>query len=145
MNVQYSNIYPTRCNVTQFILSGNWPTCFGRYLHPSPGARTTVPTAYGICHTVTATCVAGSSNGVANTRCCRYCCMRSWWWVEVRPETCRAFSRYNKLCNVASCWTYIGIFLRCTDLWTLNPNVFIVLLFSLYLCNKCFNYFVPVL
>jgi hypothetical protein len=38
--------------------------------------------------------------------------MRSWWWVEVPPETCRAFSRY-KLCNVASCWIYeyIGILL----------------------------------
>jgi hypothetical protein len=27
----YSNIYPTRCNVTQFILSGNCSTCFGWY------------------------------------------------------------------------------------------------------------------
>jgi len=31
----YSNIYPTRCNVTQFILSGNCFTCFGWYLHLS--------------------------------------------------------------------------------------------------------------
>jgi len=23
----------------------------------------------------------GSSNGVTNTRCCRYSCLRSWWWV----------------------------------------------------------------
>ena len=44
--------YPTRCNVTQFILSGNCSTCFGWYLHPSSGAQT----ASGICHTVTATC-----------------------------------------------------------------------------------------
>jgi len=42
-------------------------------------------------------------------RCSIYSCMRSWWWVEVPPETCRAVSRYNKLCNVASCWIYIGI------------------------------------
>jgi len=27
----YSNIYPTRCNVTQFIMSGNCSTCFGWY------------------------------------------------------------------------------------------------------------------
>jgi len=27
--------------------------------------------------------------------------------VVVPPETCTAVSRYNKLCNVASCWTYI--------------------------------------
>ena len=38
---------------------------------------------------------AGSSNSVTNTRCCRYCCMRSWWWVEVTLETCRAVSRYK--------------------------------------------------
>ena len=30
----YSNIYPTRCNITQFILSGNCSTCFGWYLPP---------------------------------------------------------------------------------------------------------------
>ena len=27
----------------------------------------------------------------------------------------RAIHRYTKLCNVASCWIYTGIFLRCTD------------------------------
>ena len=77
----YSNIYPTRCNVTQFILSGNCSTCFGLYHHPSSGAQTTVSTASGICHTVTAICrycgrvgTADSSNGVTNTRCCRYSC-----------------------------------------------------------------------
>jgi hypothetical protein len=31
---------PTRCNVTQFILSGNCSTCFGWYHHPSSGAQT---------------------------------------------------------------------------------------------------------
>jgi hypothetical protein len=35
------------------------------------------------------------SNFVTNTRCCRYRCMRSWWWVKVPPETCRAVSRYK--------------------------------------------------
>jgi hypothetical protein len=34
----YSNIYPTRCNVTPFILSGNSSICFGWFLHPSSGA-----------------------------------------------------------------------------------------------------------
>jgi hypothetical protein len=38
---------------------------------------------------------AGSSNGLTNTRYCRYSCMRSWWWVEVPPETYRAVSRYK--------------------------------------------------
>ena len=53
---EYSNIYPTRCKVTQLILSGNCSTCFGWYHHPSSAAQTTVSTASGICHTVTATC-----------------------------------------------------------------------------------------
>jgi hypothetical protein len=105
----YSNIYPTRCNVTQFILYGNCSTCFGWYHHPSSGAQTTVSTASGICQIVTAICryrrkiwnwfecavggvchpqhtqtssnsstiAADSSNGVTNTRCCRYSCLRS--------------------------------------------------------------------
>jgi len=72
----YSNIYPSICNVTQFILSGNFSTRFGWYLHPSSGAQTTVSTASGICHTVIATCrsstiAAGSNNGVTNNTCCR--------------------------------------------------------------------------
>ena len=75
------------------------------------------------------TVAAGSSNGVTNTRCCRYSCMRSWWWVGVPPKTRRAVSRYNKLCNVASCWIYIGIFR--TDPWSLN--LFLIVYF---LCKE---------
>jgi hypothetical protein len=41
------------------------------------------------------TIAADSSNGVTNTRRCRYSCMRSWLWVEVPPETCRTVSRYK--------------------------------------------------
>ena len=37
-------------------ISGNCSTCFGCYFHPSWGAHTTVSTASGICHTVTAIC-----------------------------------------------------------------------------------------
>jgi hypothetical protein len=40
-------------------------TCFGWYIHPSSGAHTTVSTASGICHAVTATyCYSG---GVGTT------------------------------------------------------------------------------
>ena len=85
-------------------ISGNCSTWFGWHLHPLSGAHTTISTASGICHTVTATCrycgssnsstiATDSSNGVTNTRCCRYSCMQSWWWVKVPPETCRAVSR----------------------------------------------------
>jgi hypothetical protein len=55
----YYNIYPTRYNVTQFILPGNCSTCFRWYHHPSSGAHTTVSTASGICQTVIATCHYG--------------------------------------------------------------------------------------
>jgi glycerol uptake facilitator-like aquaporin len=37
-------------------ISGNCSTCFGLYFHPSSGAHTTVSTASGNCHTVTAIC-----------------------------------------------------------------------------------------
>jgi hypothetical protein len=37
-------------------ISGNCCTFFGWYHHPSSGAHTTVSTASGICHTVTAIC-----------------------------------------------------------------------------------------
>jgi hypothetical protein len=60
------------------------------------GGWLTPPTAQ---HTQTgsssATIAADSSNGVTNTRCCRYSYMRSWWWVEVPPETCRSVSRFK--------------------------------------------------
>jgi hypothetical protein len=102
-------------------ISGNCSTCFGWYFHSSSAAHTTVSTASGICHTVPAICLfrfecavggvrhpqhtqtgsnsstieADSSNGMTNTRCCRYSYMRFWWWVEVPPETCRAVSKYK--------------------------------------------------
>jgi hypothetical protein len=124
-------------------ISGICSTRFGWYFHPSPEAHTTVSTASGIFHAVTAICryrgrvrtglsvlwvayaqtgsnsstiAADSSNGVTNTRCCRYSCMRSWWWVEILPEThVEQIPDVNKLCNVASCWIYIEIYLRCTN------------------------------
>jgi hypothetical protein len=50
----------------------------------------------GVCHpehtqtsSNSSTIAADSSNGVTNTRCCRYSCLRSWWWVAVPPEICR--------------------------------------------------------
>jgi len=39
-------------HVTEFILSDNCSTCFGRYYHPSSGAQTTVTAASGNCYTV---------------------------------------------------------------------------------------------
>jgi len=90
------------------------------------------------------TIAADSSNGVTNTRCCRYSCLCSWWWVMVPPETCRAVSGQNKLCNVASCWIYIRILLRCMDSWMLNCHHYhhLYTLCYLELCSK-FNSYIP--
>jgi hypothetical protein len=52
----FQYIYLIKCNVIQFILSGNYSICFVCYLYPSSGAQTTVSTASGICHTVSVTC-----------------------------------------------------------------------------------------
>jgi hypothetical protein len=107
MKLNYIPIYFEQdATLHSLFISGNCSKCFGWYLHPSSEARTTVSTAFGICHTVIGTCryrgvpniptiAAGSSNGVTNTRCCRYSCMRFWGWVEVPPETYRAVSRYK--------------------------------------------------
>jgi hypothetical protein len=43
-----SNTHPTRCNDTQFILSGNCSTYFGWYYHPLSGEQKTLSTASGI-------------------------------------------------------------------------------------------------
>jgi hypothetical protein len=55
------------------------------------------------------------------------------------PETCWAINKqwgfklencciwlviYLELCKAASCWIYIGIYLRCTDPWTSNLSMF---------------------
>ena len=45
-------IYPTRCKITQFTLSGSCSKCFGWYRHLSSGAQTTLSTASSVCHTV---------------------------------------------------------------------------------------------
>ena len=49
-------IYVQQDATLHSLFSGNCTTCFEWYHHPSPGAQTTVSTASGICHTVTAIC-----------------------------------------------------------------------------------------
>jgi hypothetical protein len=46
--------YKMQCH--SLFISGNCSTCFGWYFYPSSRAHTTVSTASGICHTVTAIC-----------------------------------------------------------------------------------------
>src|SRR5215813_8654097 len=51
----------------------------------------------------------------------RFECAHDDGW-KYHPKHVEQFPDINKLCNVASCWiyTYIGIYLRCTDPLTLN-------------------------
>jgi hypothetical protein len=56
---KYSSIYvdiQQNAMLHSLFISGNCTTCLGWYFHPSSGAHTTVSTARGICHTVTAIC-----------------------------------------------------------------------------------------
>jgi len=84
--VTYSNIHPTRCNVTQFILTLRSLFYLETALHISGGTTThhqdrkQLYLQYLLFVTpllLSAGVAAGSSNGVTNTRCCRYSCLRS--------------------------------------------------------------------
>jgi hypothetical protein len=106
--LEYIPIYIQQdATLHSLFISGNCSTCFGWYLHPSSGAHTTVSTASGICHTVTATCrsAAASSIGVTNT----IVCTPDDGW-RYHPKHVEQFPDINKLCKVASCWIYIGIY-----------------------------------
>jgi hypothetical protein len=101
-------------------ISGNCSTCFGWHFHSSSGAHTTVSTASGICHTVTAIFRyrgrVGTSLSVlwvayaTNTRCCKIVCAPDDGW-KCHPKHIEQFPDINILCNVACCWIYIGILL----------------------------------
>ena len=105
----YIYIYPTRCNLTPFI----WKLLYMFRVVPSSIIRSANKCIYSICYLSHRYCylplswkswnrfecaVGGVSHSnivVTITRCCRYSCMRSWWWVKLPPETCRAVSRYK--------------------------------------------------
>ena len=72
--------------------------------------------------TNSSTIAAGSSNGLTSARNCKYSCVCSWRWVEIPPETCRAVFQKQIKCVTLHLVGNIskGIYLRCTDLWTLN-------------------------
>jgi len=85
--VIYDNDYPTRCNNLQFVYICKLLYVF-RVVSP-PIIRSSCRDWMGTSsHPVTYT--TSSSNGLINARYCRYSDMRSWWWVEIPPETCRA-------------------------------------------------------
>ena len=85
-------------------ISGNCSICLGWYPHPSSGAHTTVSTAPG-------TKVPDAVDTVM-------CALDDGW--RYHPKHVEQFTDINKLYNVASCWKYFRIYLRCTDPYTLN-------------------------
>ena len=52
------------------------------------------------------------------------CCINSFWAPDDgrgnRLKHVEHFTEINKLCNVASCWLYLEVCLRCMDPWTSN-------------------------
>ena len=115
----YSNICPTRCNFTQYIYI--WKLLYMFRVVPPPIIRSAYNCIYIYCYCFlplswrswnSSIIAAGSSNSATNTRCCRYSCMRSWWWVEVPPKTCRAVYR-----NITKCVKLhlVGYILEYTD------------------------------
>jgi hypothetical protein len=96
-------------------ISGNCSTCLEWYFHPSSGAHTTVSTAFGICHTVTAIChYRGKLGTVLNVLWVAYAThstlkpvptLDDGW--KYHPKHVQQFPDISKLCNVASCWIYI--------------------------------------
>ena len=117
-NKKYIPIYIQQdATLHSLFISGNCSTCFGWYLHPSSGAHTTVSTASGICHTVTATGryrqVAVTVWQITDAVDTVVCAPDDGW--RYHPKHVEQFPDIIKLCNVASCWIYIGIYLRCTN------------------------------
>ena len=78
-----------------------------------------------ICQTVTAIrrIVAGSSNSLTSTRCCRYSCLCSWWWVEIPPKTCRAVFQEKINCGTLHLVGYILEYTYDAWPWTLNSFI----------------------
>jgi hypothetical protein len=98
-------------------------------LHVSGGSSAhhqelkTIHTASDICYLSlswrnSSTTAKGRSNGWTNTRCCMY----SFWAPDDgrrnRLKHVEHFAGISELCNVASCWLYLKIHLRCRDPWT---------------------------
>ena len=100
-------------------------TCFRRFLRPSSGAQNWI---YSIGYFVKplllpATVVAGSSKGFT-----KYPMLYIQFWTpddgrRNRQKHVEHFTEINKLCDVASCWLYLKIRLRCTDPWTSNMTL----------------------
>jgi hypothetical protein len=121
VNRKYIPIYIQQdASLHSLLISENCYTYFGWYFHSSSGAHTTVSTSSGICHTVTAICrfrgrvgtglsVLWLAYATHSTLKPVVCAHDDGW--KYHPKHVEQFPDINKLCNVASCWMYIGMLL----------------------------------
>jgi hypothetical protein len=106
--ILYSNIYPTRCNFTQFIYT--WKLLYMFRVVLPPIISSAYNCIYSIRYLSHLYCYLPLSwkswkwfqlfhsnsrqqYGVTVTRCCSYSCLCSWRWVIVTLEICRAVVR----------------------------------------------------
>jgi hypothetical protein len=102
-------------------------------LHVSVGSSAhhqelkTVYTTSGICQTFSATAVEEfqllNNSSREQKRFDKFPMLYIQFWApddrrRNRLKHVEHFTEINKLCNVASCWLYLEIYLRCTDPWT---------------------------
>jgi len=109
-----------------FIILQVHSTCFGCQPHPSSGVHKAVTTASGTGHAVLCSYLPPmwpwprwrevvAQKNMTSTGGCSYSFMYSWWWVWLTPETCRVNLQINRLFCVASRWTIINVYQRCTE------------------------------
>ena len=104
------DIFPTRCNITQFIyfwktalhVLGRISTCHQEHTQLYLQYLVFVKPLL-----LPAAIVAGSSNGLTNTRYCKYSCVLLMTGGDTTQNMDSSFPEINKLRNVASCWKYI--------------------------------------
>jgi hypothetical protein len=121
----YSNIYPTRCNVTQFIYI--WKLLYMFRVVLPPIIRSANNCIYSIWYLSHRYCYLPLSWKTAITVWqvpeavyTVVCTPDDGWWYH--PKHVEQFPGKNELCNIASCWIYIGKLLRCTNPWTLSSH-----------------------
>jgi hypothetical protein len=97
MQVRNSNIHGISNKIQRYTVYFVWKLFYMFQVVPPPTMRSAKQLYLHHLVLVTplllpAAIAIGSSNILTNTRCCRYSCLHTWWWVVVPPETCRAVS-----------------------------------------------------
>ena len=112
-------VHPKRCNITQFIYL--WKLLYMFRVVSPPIIRSTHNCIYRIWYLSNRYCYLLPSWRSWNCRARQVpaavdttvCAPDDGW--RYLPKHVEQFPEIYKLCNVASCWTYIKIYLRCTD------------------------------